>query len=141
MESVMDNPSILSHVSIGTNKFDEACVFYDAVMATIGAKRIMDFPGAIAYGKEYPEFWLQAPADGGTAETANGVHFGFVATSKEVVHSFFDAAIKFGASGDGEPGPRPDYGEPYYGCFVRDLDGHKIEAAYWDVELAAKLGK
>ncbi len=135
----MDNPNILSHVSIGTNKFDAAQKFYDAVMAAIGAKRVFEFPGAIAYGKEFPEFWLQEPADGGTAETANGVHFGFVADSKDAVHAFYDAAVAAGASGDGEPGPRPHYGEPYYGCFVRDLDGHKIEATYWDAELAAKL--
>jgi hypothetical protein len=38
------------------------------------------------------------------------------------------------------PGPQPQYGEPYYHCFVRDLDGHNIEAAFWDFELAAKLG-
>jgi predicted lactoylglutathione lyase len=35
---------------------------------------------------------------------------------------------------------RPDYSEPYYGCFVRDLDGHKIEAVYCDEALATKLG-
>ncbi len=134
----MDVPSIISHVSIGTNNFDEASRFYDAVLATIGATRKMEFPGAIAYGKEFPEFWLQSPEDGGEAETANGVHFGFVAPSKAAVHGFFDAAIEHGAKGDGDPGPRPLYGEPYYGCFVSDLDGHKIEAAYWDEELAAK---
>ena len=47
------------------------------------------------------------------------------------------AALEAGASGDGPPGPRPHYGAPYYGCFVRDLDGHKIEAAFWDERLAA----
>lgn len=36
-----------------------------------------------------------------------------------------------GARSDGEPGPRAEYGESYYGCFVRDLDGHKIEATYY----------
>lgn len=34
---------------------------------------------------------------------------------------------------------KPDYGEPYYGCFIRDLNGHKIEAAYWGMELVRKL--
>jgi hypothetical protein len=29
---------------------------------------------------------------------------------------------------------------PYYGCFVRDLDGNKIEATYWDMELGKELG-
>ena len=54
---------------------------------------------------------------------------GFIATSKEEVQAFYDAAIAAGAQDDGAPGPRPDYGEDYYGCFVRDADGHKIEAA------------
>jgi hypothetical protein len=43
--------------------------------------------------------------------------------------------LKRVAKADGEPGPRPHYGEPYYGCFVHDLGGHKIEAMIWDGEL------
>ncbi len=127
-------PSIISHASIGTNKFEAAIVFYDAVMATIGAKRILQYPGAVAYGKIYPEFWVQTPHDGEIARTANGVHFGFLAPSRSAVDAFWDAAISAGATPDGEPGPRPLYGEPYYGCFIRDLDGHKIEAMHWDGE-------
>ena len=68
------------------------------------------------------------------------MHFGFVASNKAEVEAFHRAAIAAGGSDDGEPGARPDYGEPYYGCFIRDLDGHKIEAAFWDEELAKKLG-
>ena len=130
----------MSHISIGTNRFDEARKFYDTLMPIIGAKVIVEFPGAVAYGKLYPEFWLQEPHDGKKAETANGVHFGFVAESKKAVQAFYDAAIAAGGSTDGEPGSRPHYGEPYYGCFVRDLDGHKIEATYWDEEMAKELG-
>lgn len=121
--------SIIHHVSLGTNNFAAATVFYDKVMATIGAKRIFDFPGAVAYGKQFPEFWVQKPADGQSADTANGVHFCFIASSKEAVNAFYSAAIEAGGKDDGEPGPRPDYGPDYYGAFVRDLDGHKIEAA------------
>jgi hypothetical protein len=51
------------------------------------------------------------------------------------VRSFHEAALA-GATDEGAPGPRPGYGPPHYGCFVRDLDGHKIEAAYWDDSLA-----
>ena len=68
------------------------------------------------------------------------VHFGFLAASRDQVHAFHVAALSAGARDDGPPGPRPLYGEPYYGCFVRDLDGHKIEAAFWDEALARKLG-
>jgi len=33
-----DIPSILSHVSIGTNDFDRAVAFYDLVMPTLGCR-------------------------------------------------------------------------------------------------------
>ncbi len=128
-----DNPSMLSHVSIGTNDFARAVRFYDSVLATLGCRRIMEHPGAVAYGKLYPEFWVQTPIDGRPAGVGNGVHIGFFAPTREAVQAFYDAAVAAGAAGDGAPGPRPDYGEPYYGCFVRDPDGHKIEATFWDL--------
>lgn len=136
-----ENPSIMSHVSVGTNDFDKAVAFYDSVLATVGAKRVMDLTefGAMAYGKAFPEFWVNKPMDEGKAQTANGVHFAFLADSKDAVHAFWDAAMAAGATGDGEPGPRPHYGQAYYGCFVKDLDGHKIEAMFWDAELAAEM--
>lgn len=130
-----DSPSIISHVSIGTNNFERAVAFYDSVLPTLGCKRIMKHPGAIAYGKQYPEFWVQIPFDQQTATAGNGTHIGFIAPTKEAVHAFYEAALAAGGIDDGAPGSRPDYGEPYYGCFVRDLDGHKIEAAYWDMQL------
>jgi len=130
-----DNPSLISHLSIGSNRFDLAAAFYDTVLATLGAKRVMEHPGAIAYGKRFPEFWLQTPIDGKPAATGNGTHFGFLAASRAQVEAFHAAALAAGARDDGAPGPRPHYGAPYYGCFVRDLDGHKIEAAFWDEAL------
>jgi predicted lactoylglutathione lyase len=83
---------------------------------------------------------VQQPYDGGKAETANGTHFGFVAGSRADVDAFYKTAVEAGGRGDGKPGGRQDYGEPYYGCFLRDLDGHKIEATFWDEELAKNLG-
>lgn len=134
-----ENPSILSHVSIGTNDFDRAVAFYDKVLASLDCKRILEHPGAVAYGKFYPEFWVQTPIDGKPASVGNGTHFAFNASSKKAVHQFYEAALAAGGVDEGAPGPRPDYGEPYYGCFVRDLDGHKVEATFWDMELIQKL--
>lgn len=134
------NPSILSHVSIGTNDFDRAVRFYDAVIATIGGRRIMVHPGAVAYGRAYPEFWVQKPYDGAAASVGNGTHFGFNVASRDEVDAFHAAGLAAGATDDGKPGPREDYGAPYYGCFLRDPDGHKIEAAYWDLDMARQLG-
>ena len=134
-----DVPSILSHVSIGTNDFDRAVAFYDNVLPTLGIRRVMEYPGAVAYGKEFPEFWVQEPIDGQAASTGNGTHFGFLALSREAVDAFHAAALAAGGVDDGAPGPRPLYGDPYYGCFIRDLDGHKIEATFWDMALAEAL--
>lgn len=133
------NPSILSHVSIGSNRFESACAFYDQVLAVLGCKRILAHPGAVAWGREYPEFWLQTPINGEPATVGNGAHIGFFAEDKASVDAFHLAALAAGAVDEGAPGPRPDYGEPYYGCFVRDLDGHKIEASYWDMNLLQQL--
>jgi catechol 2,3-dioxygenase-like lactoylglutathione lyase family enzyme len=131
-----ENPNILSHVSIGTNDFDRAKAFYDRVLPTLGCREIMAHPGTVAYGRAFPEFWIGRPFDGRPATVGNGTHIGFVAPSKEAVHAFHEAALAGGAVDEGPPGPRPEYGEPYYGCFVRDPDGHKIEAAFWDMESA-----
>ncbi len=127
-----ENPSIISHVSIGTNDFDKAAAFYDPVMAALGCKRIMAFEGAVAYGKAFPEFWVQTPFDGNAAQAANGVHIAFLAPDQATVDAFYAAAMAAGATDDGAPGYRPQYGAAYYGAFVRDLDGHKIEAMWWD---------
>lgn len=131
-----DNPSIISHISIGTNDFEKAIAFYDQVLSTLDCRRLMEHPGAIAYGKQYPEFWVNAPFDNKAATVGNGTHVGFIAPTKEAVHAFYEAAIAAGAEGDGPPGGRDEYGAPYYGCFVRDLDGHKIEAAFWNEQMA-----
>lgn len=135
--SEQESPSIMAHVSIGTNKFDEAVAFYDKLLAVLGAHRIVDVPGsAISWGKQFPEFWVQKPFDGGEAQTANGTHFAFLAASKEEVDSFHAVGLAEGATDDGQPGPRIEYSEAYYGCFLRDLEGHKIEAMYWDFSKA-----
>jgi len=132
----MDNvPSILSHISIGTNDFDRAVAFYDQVLTTLGCQRVMEHPGAVAYGKKYPEFWVQVPFDDKPAAVGNGSHVAFIAPTKAAVHAFYEAALAAGGRDDGAPGKRPAYGDPYYGCYVRDLDGHKIEAAFWDETL------
>ena len=148
----------LSHISLGTNQFEQAIAFYDAVLAPLGIRRVLDLSEhrAIAYGRAFPELWIQAPHDGQPAQTANGVHIdflaennaqedafyadalahgvhiAFLAENNAQVDAFYAAALAHGAKPDGAPGNRPHYGDAYYGCFVRDLDGHKIEAMAWN---------
>jgi catechol 2,3-dioxygenase-like lactoylglutathione lyase family enzyme len=126
------NPSILNHVSLGTNDLDRAVAFYDAALAPLGVRQLMAFPGGVVYGRAFPEFFVQTPIDGAPATVGNGTHIGFNAASEAEVDAFYAAALAAGARDDGAPGGRPHYSAAYYGCFVRDLDGHKIEATFWD---------
>lgn len=121
---------MLHHVSVGVTDFDRAAKFYDAVLATLGFKRVADFaPHAIGYGTDRPEFWIGHPHDQKPMSAGNGTHLGFIARTKAQVHKFHEVALREGGSNNGEPGPRPDYGPDYYGAFIYDLDGNKLEAA------------
>ena len=124
-----DVPSILHHVSVGIDDLERSCAFYDSIMKPLGARRMMSFPFAAAYGKQFPEFWIGKPVDQGPAAAGNGTHICFIAPSRDAVDAFHAAGLEAGGVDEGTPGPRPDYGPGYYGCFLRDPDGHKIEAA------------
>jgi catechol 2,3-dioxygenase-like lactoylglutathione lyase family enzyme len=120
---------MLHHVSIGVADVERAAKFYDAVLGTLGYTRIMEFlPYAIAYGESEPSFWIQLPHNQEAASVGNGTHIGISAGSKLAVDAFHHAALANGGTDNGAPGPRPDYGAEYYGAFVIDLDGNKIEA-------------
>lgn len=133
-----ETPSIISHVSFGTRDMASALTFYDAVMATVGAgrKEEIRLPDvglvAVAYGKAFPEFWIQLPENRQHAVAGNGVHIGFIAADEDAVRRFHTAAMEHGGSDEGAPGPRPHYGAQYHGCFVRDPDGNKLEATFWN---------
>jgi catechol 2,3-dioxygenase-like lactoylglutathione lyase family enzyme len=95
-------------------------------------------PYGIGYGETHPEFWVQLPADKNLFSVGNGMHIGFAAKSKEAIHAFHRAALAAGGTNEGDPGPRPDYGPAYYGTFVRDRDGNKLEACLVPQQAAAK---
>jgi catechol 2,3-dioxygenase-like lactoylglutathione lyase family enzyme len=120
---------MLHHVSVGVADVARAAQFYDPVLRALGYRRVLEFlPYGIGYGDKLPAFWVQLPHDQRPASLGNGVHVAFNGTSEEVIRAFHRAALEAGGTDDGAPGPRPDYGPQYFGAFVRDLDGNKIEA-------------
>lgn len=124
---------MLHHVSVGVRNVERAMAFYDPVLKALGYRRVVNYlPGAVAYGesKDKPEFWVGLPHDQKIPNGGNGTHVAFAAKGKAQVNKFHDAAMAAGGSNNGEPGPRPDYGPGYYGAFVYDLDGNKIEAVF-----------
>ena len=129
---------MIHHVSVGVIDVERAAKFYDAALAALGYKRVAQYlPYAIAYGTTAPTFWIQLPHNQQAATVGNGVHVGFAAKTKNAVHKFHEAALANGGRDDGAPGGRDMYGPDYYGAFVFDLDGNKLEATL-HAEPAAK---
>ncbi len=117
---------MLDHLSIQCSDVAVSATFYDAVLATIGGKRIFDFGEVIGFGvPPMPDFWL-GPHNSG--EGFRESHIAFTAQDRAAVRAFFDAAVGAGAEVLHEPREWPEYHPNYYGAFVRDPDGNNVEA-------------
>ena len=120
---------MFSHVTLGTNDFAKAERFYDAVMGVLGHPVMFKASGTAAYGTPTgPKVFIVPPFDGKAAQSGNGVHVAFLVTDRATVDSFHQAALAHGGSDEGAPGPRPHYHPNYYGAYVRDPDGNKLQA-------------
>jgi catechol 2,3-dioxygenase-like lactoylglutathione lyase family enzyme len=111
--------------------FARAKTFYAAVVAPLGIALVMEVSpeqnggvAAAGFGRTgKPDFWI-----GSDGKTTPPMHVAFRAESRMQVRAFYDAALAAGATDNGPPGLRPHYHPNYYAAFVRDLDGHNIEA-------------
>lgn len=122
---------MFSHVSLGTNAFDRAVIFYDAVLGVLGLRRIATLPDWPAAGwgtapGERPQFWLTRPYDNGAASSGNGGMVAFAAADRAVVRAVHAAALAAGGTDEGDPGLRAHYHPHWYGAYFRDLDGNKL---------------
>ncbi|MGI9435652.1 MAG: VOC family protein [Geminicoccaceae bacterium] len=124
---------VISHITIGHADFERERAFYTAVLATLGIVEIPEEGDANSAGFgiegfETPIVYVQPPFDGRPASFGNGTHVAFSASSREAVDRFHAEALAAGGSSDGEPGLRPHYSANYYGAYVRDRVGNKLQA-------------
>jgi catechol 2,3-dioxygenase-like lactoylglutathione lyase family enzyme len=119
---------MIHHFSLGTNDLEKARAFYDPVLKLLGLRLLREDESSLDYGVGMVLFSLETPVDGRPATPGNGVHVAFTAEDPDMVDEFYRIALAHGGTGDGEPGLRPEYNAHYYGAFVRDPDGNKIEA-------------
>ena len=134
---------MLDHVSLGVSDIDRSRRFYDAALRPLGLVRIVDFgrgsdygaaPGSL--GVEFTitrESNIQAPVP--------GAHLCFRAPSRAAVDDFHATALAAGGRDDGAPVLRPRYHADYYGAFVLDPNGHRIEAVCHAPEVPLVLGE
>jgi catechol 2,3-dioxygenase-like lactoylglutathione lyase family enzyme len=123
---------MLDHVSLGISDINRSRGFYDAALRPLGIVRTVDF--GEGHGSDYGA----APGSLGVEFTITretevrtpipGAHLCFRVPDRVTVDAFHAAAIATGGRDDGVPGLRPQYHADYYGAFVFDPDGHRIEA-------------
>ncbi|NND67655.1 MAG: VOC family protein [Halioglobus sp.] len=120
---------MFSHVTIGSNDPNNAAGFYDAVLGVLGIETLFNFDGVVAYGDAAgPKTFIVKPFDGGPPAPGNGVHIAYLAHSRAEVDAFHATALEFGGTCEGPPGLRPHYHPNYYGAYVRDPEGNKLQA-------------
>ncbi len=120
---------MFSHVTIGSEDPDGAAAFYDAVLGTLGIEQLFKLGGLVAYGTATgPKTFILRPFDGERHVPGNGGHVAYLAKTRAQVDAFYAAALEHGGTCEGPPGPRPQYHPNYYGAYVRDPEGNKLQA-------------
>ena len=120
---------MVGYVTVGTNDMAASAKFYDALLGTIGARRLMNSESFIAWGTGPGAAMLSIikPYDKQPATPGNGVMVALQVDSKEKVDALYKKALELGAKDEGAAGPR---GAGFYAGYFRDLDGNKLNAFF-----------
>jgi len=118
---------MIGYVTLGTNDLTRASAFYEAVLAEIGARKVMGNERMTMFAKERgaPMLAVCTPYDGKKATAGNGTMVALNVGTEEAVKKVYAKAIELGGTDEGEPGPR---GTGFFGGYFRDLDGNKLVA-------------
>jgi len=119
---------MIDHVSLAVRDITAAAAFYQRRLEPLGYARLVARPGTIGFGKKYPELWLNLRTGLAPAPADPGGHVALRAGSEAAVRAFHAAALAAGGSSAGEPGPRQAAMTTYFGAFILDPDGNKLEA-------------
>ena len=116
---------MIGYVTLGTNDLPRAAKFYDALLAEMGGKRMMEADTFIAWGTtpDGAGLGITKPFNGKAATVGNGVMVALAAKNPQQVDALYKKAMELGASDEGPPGLR---GGTFYAAYFRDLDGNKL---------------
>jgi catechol 2,3-dioxygenase-like lactoylglutathione lyase family enzyme len=119
---------MIDHVSLAVADLARSAAFYEAVLAPLGLARLVVREGTVGFGKRYPEFWLNTREGLEPQPETTGTHICLRARDEAAVRDFHARALACGGRDAGAPGPRQGAFTTYFGAFVFDPDGNKIEA-------------
>ena len=116
---------MIGYVTPDNNDLPRAVVFYDKLLAALGAKRMYETDRYVAYGTDEQStvLGITKPFDGNPATRGNGTMVALQTDRKDKVDAVYKLALDLGGTDEGEPGPR---GEGFYAAYFRDLDGNKL---------------
>ena len=125
---------MIGYVTLGTDNLEQARAYYDALLGTFGAKRLMQMPdsdgGFTMWGVSWdkPALVVTSPYDGQPQHCGNGNMVALVFDSTEKVDAIHAKALELGGTDEGSPGYRGDPKLGYYFAYFRDPEGHKLAA-------------
>ena len=121
---------MFSHVMLGTNDLETSKSFYDALLATLGAKPgYVDDKGRVFWMTPTGTFCISTPINGSPATSANGATIGFACESPEQTMAWHTAGLAAGGSTCEDP-PGERVGSGMYLAYLRDPDGNKLCALH-----------
>jgi catechol 2,3-dioxygenase-like lactoylglutathione lyase family enzyme len=132
---------MIDHVSIAVRDLAKSAAFYEATLGALGLTKLVDrSPATIGFGRRYPEFWLNAREELSPQPETTGAHICLRAPNEDSVREFHAAALARGGRSAGDPGPRQAAFTTYFGAFIFDHDGNKIEAVFFPKALGESAG-
>ena len=123
---------MLDHLGLQVSDVEASLAFYVRTFAPIGLHEVMRFPAGDTFfvglgdAGGIPDFWL-GPADG--AETRE-LHVGFVLPTARPWTRSTRPHVAAGTEVLHAPREWPEYHPGYYAVFLRDPDGHNVEAVF-----------
>jgi catechol 2,3-dioxygenase-like lactoylglutathione lyase family enzyme len=126
---------MIGYVTLGSDDMPRARAYYDELLGTIGAKRILEFGDELGgftmwgTGFDKPGIAVTNPYNRQPAVAGNGNMTAIALDSRAKVDALHAKAVELGGTCEGPPGLRGDEGpQAFYGAYFRDLDGNKLAA-------------
>lgn len=125
---------LLDHASISVKSIESCVDFYDAIMNVLGCEKVYQTERSLGYGmrckagqESHSCIAIYASVN---ANTDDARHWCFKAKSRKEVEDFYMAGIANGGKCNGKPGVRAHYHENYFGAFLFDPFGNRVEAVF-----------
>ncbi|MBS0446639.1 MAG: VOC family protein [Proteobacteria bacterium] len=125
---------MIDHITLRVRDLAATRAFYLKALAPLGYRVGYDAEhdgvGILGFGFEAPGvgFKIDTWFVDRTEPLSGPTHVCWKAPSRAAVDAFHAAALAAGGIDNGAPGVREHYHPNYYGAFVRDPDGHNVEA-------------